>query len=195
MRFEYIAVAAVGPLAFTLIMSHAFDEILYAVAFTAVFLVAASAALLGDEVKYVIGDLRRALLPGLAGAAALYLASLIGAAGARLAGMSWQVEEVYEVVPRDAGALVTMAVAAVGEELYWRGAVQEVALKRMGLPWWLSAVLYASGHIASGLPLLALAALAAGLILGFIAHRWGVAASTVSHFLWLVAVFYVAPLA
>ena len=195
MKFEYLVIAASGPLTFNLIMAHAFDEIVYAVAFTSILLTGLSAVMLGGDLWRTLGDPRRALAPGVVGALGLYAAFYTGNVAAEAVGMGWQVREVYEAVPRGVSVLVALAVASVGEELYWRGALQEVALRRVGLPWWSSSIFYASGHIASGLPLLALAALVAGLILGFIARRWGVAASTVSHYLWLLAVFYVAPLA
>ncbi len=195
MKLEYLVVAVSGPLAFNLIMAHAFDEIVYAVAFTSIILTSLSAVMLAEDLWKTLGNPRRALAPGIVGALGLYAAFFIGDVAAGLLGMDWQVREVYEAVPSGITVAAALAIASLGEELYWRGALQEVALRRVGLPWWASSLLYASGHIASGLPLLALAALVAGLILGFIAHRWGIVASAISHYLWLLTVFYIAPLA
>jgi len=89
--------------------------------------------------------------------------------------------------------LIVLGLASLFEEIYWRGVVQEIILKSMGLPWWLSSGFYALGHISSGMPVFVLAALVAGLLLGYTAHRWGIAASATAHYMWLILMFYIAP--
>jgi len=52
---------------------------------------------------------------------------------------------------------------------------------------------YSLVHLVSGMPLLILAAVPVGLVLGFVAEKAGVAASGLGHALWLYAVLYALP--
>ena len=187
------ALLAAGPALFNLAMAYAFDRIVYLITLTAAALTGVSAVLfrrrLASTIKLSLVNATR----GLAVAVALYLVFYAGNIAVGVVGRRAEVESVYRVVEADAATLALLGLASIFEELYWRGAVQEVLLKGAGLPWWLSSVLYASGHAASGMPVFVLAALTAGLILGYTAHRWGVAASAVAHYAWLILMFYVAP--
>ncbi|MHB8093947.1 MAG: CPBP family intramembrane glutamic endopeptidase, partial [Candidatus Aminicenantales bacterium] len=82
-----------------------------------------------------------------------------------------------------------------GEEFFWRGYIQRSWQKKMGaaaLP--LSVAFYAAVHIASGNPMLVLAAAVGGLYWGILYQRSGsVLLVAVSHTLWDLAVFIFFP--
>lgn len=190
-----LALALPGVAAFNLIMAYAFNEIVRLIAITAAALSCASAALLGGRLAEPLRPSLRGILGGLGAAAALYIVFYAGNLAARAIGRGGEVEAVYGVVEPDADTLAVLALASIFEEVYWRGAIQEVLLKGVGLPWWLSSLIYALGHAASGMPVFVAAAFTAGLALGYTAHRLGVTASAVAHYTWLLLMFYVAPVA
>jgi hypothetical protein len=184
---------AAGPALFNLVMAYAFDRIVYLITLTAATLTGVSAVLFGRRLASTLRPSIGNAAWGLAAAAVLYVVFYAGNIAAGIVGRRVEVESVYSVVEANAATLALLGLASLFEEFYWRGAVQEVLLKGTGLPWWLSSILYASGHIASGMPVFVLAALTAGLLLGYTAHRWGVTASAVAHYAWLILMFYVAP--
>lgn len=133
-------------------------------------------------------------LYSLVGAALLYAVFLAGGVFARATGMWWQVEAVYASVKAEPLQLAGVALIGVAEEVYWRGYVQGYVVERaLGRRWWLSAAPYSLVHVVSGMPLLVLAALPVGLVLGLVAERGGVAASGLGHALWLYTVLYALP--
>jgi membrane protease YdiL (CAAX protease family) len=93
--------------------------------------------------------------------------------------------------------VVTVAIAVVGEEIFWRAAF----LGRMmrGLPVvraaLLAALVFAAAHVASGTWLLPLAALGAGFVWNLLYLATGnLTASFVSHLIWDLLVVAIAPL-
>jgi len=98
------------------------------------------------------------------------------------------------VPPLRVGLLLAFLIGP-GEELFWRGWLQRSWQERFGstaLP--LAATLYAAIHIASGNPMLVLAAAVCGVYWGFLYFRFNsVLLVAVSHTLWDVAVFLVFP--
>jgi len=141
-------------------------------------------------------DLKGGLWPAytLGGAAALYVAFLAGGLFAKATGMWWQVEAVYSSVKPGLLQLLGLLVLGVAEEVYWRGYVQGyVVVRALGKRWWLSVVPYSLVHLVSGMPLLILAAVPVGLVLGFVAEKAGIAASGLGHVLWLYVVLYALP--
>lgn len=81
------------------------------------------------------------------------------------------------------------------EEIYWRGLVQNAVSRR--LPTTTSIVLtsaiYGSIHLPTLNPSLIFVAFVGGLVWGYVYHRWGLAASIVSHVMWdeMIFVFFV----
>lgn len=83
-----------------------------------------------------------------------------------------------------------------GEEIFWRGFLQRNFSIRFGKKWGflLATLLYAGVHIASGNPMLVLAALVCGLFWGWLFMRFrSVILNVVSHTIWDLAVFIVFP--
>ena len=143
----------------------------------------------------VAGSLRSlSLSASLAGALLLYLVFLAGGLLSRILGMWWQVERVYSSLTRSPLEVLLLAVIGFSEEVYWRGYLQEdLLVSRLRAPWWLSSLPYSLVHLVSGMPLLVLAALPVGLVMGFLARRWGVGTSALAHSAWLYIVLYLAP--
>ena len=139
---------------------------------------------------------------GAAAAAALYAAFALGRAtiGTLIPMAPSQIGSVYALraqAPAWAIALLVTAVIAPGEELFWRGLVQWGLVQRWGPgPGWAAATaLYGGAHIAAANPLLVAAALAAGGFWGQLYLRMGrITPVVISHVLWDLAVFVLAPL-
>ena len=94
--------------------------------------------------------------------------------------------------------LLFLLVIGPGEELFWRGYLQRIWQNKLGcasaLP--LAVAAYTAVHVASGNPVLVLAAAVCGLFWGILYLRSGsVLLVAVSHTLWDLAVFLVFPLA
>ncbi|MEZ0345591.1 MAG: CPBP family intramembrane glutamic endopeptidase [Infirmifilum sp.] len=130
----------------------------------------------------------------IAAALVLYLVFLLGGVFARFAGMWQQVIAVYKSVKPDFIQLAGILLLGIGEEVYWRGFLQDYIIKDfLRLPWWASAIPYSLIHVVSGMPLLILAALPVGLVMGAVAEKCGVPASGIAHSLWLYLTLYVLP--
>lgn len=137
----------------------------------------------------------RWILYSMVGAIVLYMVFLAGGLFARFIGMWNQVMIVYRATNTDILQLAGVLLIGFSEEAYWRGYVQGyVIVESLGLPWWLSVLPYSLVHITSGMPLLALAAVPVGLVMGAIAERHGIIASGLSHAIWLYLVLYILPI-
>lgn len=81
------------------------------------------------------------------------------------------------------------------EEIYWRGFIQHALSKRLSTrsSIVLTSAIYGSLHIPTLNPSLIFVAFTGGLVWGYVYHRWGLAASMVSHVLWdeMIFVFFV----
>ncbi len=161
------------------------------------------------------------ILLGVAAAAVLYGVFFVGNFAARLLfdfaghGIAGVYSFRSQADPRLI-ALVLLFVTSPGEEIFWRGYLQrglsEWWIRRRGgrrgprpgpanerrglvLGWLSAGLLYAAVHISSGNPMLVLAALVAGLFWGLLfAWRRSLVPAVVSHALWAILVFVVAPL-
>jgi hypothetical protein len=145
--------------------------------------------------RSIAGSLRSPSLPAsLVGALLLYVVFLMGGLLSKTLGMWWQVERVYSSLTRSPLEAALLAVIGISEEVYWRGYLQEdLLVSRLGAPWWLSSLPYSLVHLVSAMLLLVLAALPVGLVMGFLARRWGVGTSALAHAAWLYIVLYLAP--
>jgi CAAX protease family protein len=81
------------------------------------------------------------------------------------------------------------------EEIYWRGFIQNALAKRLSTrsSILLTSAVYGSIHVPTLNPSLIFVAFIGGLVWGYVYHRWGLAASMVSHVLWdeMIFVFFV----
>ncbi len=144
---------------------------------------------------------RKAVL-GILSAVALYIVFWVGNQASRyvFAGAAHDISAVYafkQQAPVLRIVLLMVFVIGPGEELFWRGFLQrrfEAALG--GLPGWLLATfVYAAVHIASGNPILVLAAGICGLFWGWLYwKRRSMLLNAVSHTIWDIAVFLLFPL-
>jgi uncharacterized protein len=93
-------------------------------------------------------------------------------------------------------ALLLLFVTGPGEEIFWRGFLQERMQRRLG-PWagfFLATLVYGLVHVFSRNPMLILAALTAGAYWGAL-YLWkrDLMALVISHSLWSAVIFAVAP--
>jgi hypothetical protein len=138
---------------------------------------------------------------GAGSAAVLYGVFLAGNAVAPyvVSGSGGQVGAIYgmgEGSSRIAVALLLLLVTGPGEEIFWRGFLQERMQRRLG-PWpgfLVATLVYAGVHLFSRNPMLVLAALTAGAYWGAL-YLWrrDLTALVISHSLWSAVIFAVAP--
>ena len=99
--------------------------------------------------------------------------------------------------PRVWIALLLLFVTGPGEEIFWRGFLQDRLAARLGAwrGYGLATAIYAAVHVFSLNPMLILAALVAGAYWGlFYLWKRDLAALIVSHSLWSAVIFTVAPI-
>ena len=111
----------------------------------------------------------------------------------------YQLESVYSLgtglKPSFLGIPSLLAIA-VGEELFWRGYVQEFLSRGVGPArgWWAATLLYSGVFIPSDNPLLFVSVLVAGLFWGYLYRvKRNLWLNIVSHAVWLSAVVYLFP--
>lgn len=93
--------------------------------------------------------------------------------------------------------IATVLVFPIGptEEVYWRGFFQNALSNKLSTrnSILLTSAIYGSIHLPTLNPSLIFVAFIGGLVWGYVYHRWGLAASIVSHVLWdeMIFVFFV----
>jgi len=142
---------------------------------------------------------RRLVAQGLAAAIGLYVAGrLVSGWLTALPAFAAQAESLYAWTTAVAPALavVLLPFIVVGEEVVWRSAVTLPLAARLG-PWpglLAAAAAFAAAHLPMGVPLLLIAAFAAGAFWSALVVKTGSAVpSLVSHLLWDVAVMFWLP--
>jgi membrane protease YdiL (CAAX protease family) len=144
---------------------------------------------------------RKAVM-GFLSAAVLYMIFWFGDKASRylLAGAAHDISAVYafkEQAPALRIVLLMVFVIGPGEELFWRGFLQRRLEGTLG-KWsgWLSATaLYASIHLATGNPILVLAAGVCGAFWGWLYLRYrSMVLNAVSHTVWDIVIFVLFPL-
>jgi len=163
----------------------------------------AATALLGAVALTRLGSRRRALLRldprapllGAVSGAGLYA---VGWALTRLGAAASEAAVLYRW--RDGHSAATLAatvvVAAVGEELFWRGLVTDRLVRRMPVATGVlvGSALYALAHVTAGSWLLVLAAFGAGVVWSaLVVATGGLGASIVSHALFDLAAMVLFP--
>ncbi len=143
---------------------------------------------------------RKAAL-GIVSAGALYTVFWVGDKASRclLAGAAGDISGVYAFKGQASAlriVLLMIFVIGPGEEFFWRGFLQRrlegLAGKHSG--WLLGAAVYTAIHIASGNPMLILAAGVCGLFWGWLYSRYhSMVLNAVSHTIWDIAVFILFP--
>ena len=142
------------------------------------------------------------LLVGFLSAAALYLIFLLGNKLALhvLPGANAQVGAIYSLgveTNRTLIFLLLFFITGPGEEIFWRGFLQERLMNRWGSfsGYLMTTFLYAGVHVFSWNFVLILAALVAGAFWGLL-YFWqrNLLVQTTSHSLWSAVIFAVAPI-
>ncbi len=139
---------------------------------------------------------------GLVSAAVLYSAFWVGNAVAPyiVPGAHSQVGNIYGMGERSARLwifLLLFFVTGPGEEIFWRGFLQQQLQDRVGTAWGyvLATLVYGGVHVFSGNLMLILAALVAGAFWGAMyAWKRDLAPVVVSHSFWSAFIFAVIPI-
>ena len=176
------------------------SQFIYAMSISTLILGAFTLVCYRRYVCWSRGGLPSVFLWGLAGAAALYAIFFIGYLAAIHLGMAGYVYQVYsEIYAQNGFALTAVLLALIGvfEELYWRGGLQGYMDKKpgrfKGKGWLASALYYSAVHISTLNPVLVAAAMFVGFTASSIAYRKGIAASTVTHVVWIELIVLILP--
>ncbi len=154
----------------------------------------------------LVGDLKdgpvRKMVLGVLSAAVLYGVFWVGNLASRylLAGAAQDISGVYAFKGQATAlriALLMMFIIGPGEELFWRGFLQrrlEEALGRRA-GWLVATGIYAAIHVATGNPILVLAAGVCGAFWGWLyLHYRSMFLNAVSHTVWDIVIFILFPL-
>ena len=142
------------------------------------------------------------IVVGVLSAALLYAAFLVGdRLSALLFGFAAaQINDIYAMkaqTPPSVIAALLFLVIGPAEEMFWRGFVQDRLAGRLGpiAGWLVASLVYAGVHLWSWNFMLAMAALCCGLFWGAMYLRYGsLLPGIISHAVWDVLIFVVAPL-
>ena len=143
----------------------------------------------------------RSLILGLASAAVLYGLFYAGdrLAPIILSGAQSQVGNIYSLgdgTNRFLIAMLLLFITGPGEEIFWRGFLQDELMRRLGpIPGYVvTTVVYAAVHVFSGNLMLILAALVAGAFWGLL-YLWkrDLCLQITSHSVWSAVIFAVLP--
>ncbi len=137
-----------------------------------------------------------AVIAGLLGALVLYLLFVFGNVVTNALGLSGFVSSVYASIygtqGKNAVTVVLLALIGLFEEIYWRGGLQGYVESKSGrfkkIPWIASTAYYGFVHISTLNPILVVAALVVGVVTSIIAYKFGIAASAITHILWIEAI-------
>jgi len=143
----------------------------------------------------------RKVVLGILSAGVLYMVFWFGDKICRylLAGAANDISAVYAFkgqVPAIRIVVLMILVIGPGEELFWRGFLQRRCEDALGKwsGWLLATAVYTAVHIASGNPILVLAAGTCGLFWGWLYSRYrSMVLNIVSHTIWDVTVFVLFP--
>jgi len=155
----------------------------------------------GVSVDFTSG-LPRKLILGVVSAFLLYLVFLLGnfISGQIIPNASSEIDSIYAF---KGGAsswrilILMLLVIGPGEELFWRGFLQEQLSKRMGRVsgYLLATVLYTGVHVFTGNFILIMAALVAGAFWGWMYLKFrSIAANVISHVIWDITIFLLIPI-
>ncbi len=127
----------------------------------------------------------------------LYFIFLAGDFLTGVLGIHMYVEQVYHLIFTVANKImlvVGLIWIGVMEEIYWRGGLQGIAMRKYrGFPWIASSIPYTLVHIATLNPVLVVAALIVGITMGWTAYRYGIGSSSIAHVTWILMITVIAP--
>ena len=140
------------------------------------------------------GEPSKSLISGIISAITLYLIFYTGNYIAGIIGLGNYVAEVYKMIRTVKNIytlLIGLALIGLFEEIYWRGGLQGEF--KDSYAWIKSTIPYTIVHISTLNPILVVAALIVGLILGLTAQYFGLTASIISHITWLELIIVIIP--
>lgn len=146
----------------------------------------------------ILGGIQRSINYGISSAIALYLIFIAGDYTTRAIGIAKYVDIIYELINTSlTPSILIIGLTWIGvmEEIYWRGGLQGIFHKKgYKTPWLISSILYSIVHTTTLNPVLVISALIVGLILGIIAYKSGIIASSIAHIIWLQMIIILLPL-
>ena len=171
-----------------------------------VFMIFVSAILYKDYVPGIIKDFSKGmpkkLMWGVLSAAFLYLVFLVGNFFSNLLFTSAESEisGIYAFkgdASRMRILLLMLFIIGPGEELFWRGFLQDRLMKRFKpiYGFIIATTLYTLIHVLTGNFMLIMAAMVAGLFWGWMYYRFkSIAANVISHVVWDITIFLILPI-
>ncbi len=166
----------------------------------------AASLLYKQYIQEILADLKKKfllkLLWGILSAAFLYLVFLAGNYFSNLmfSTASTEVSGIYDF-KGDASKLriflLMLVIIGPGEELFWRGFLQEQLMRRMKPVYGfiLATIIYTAVHVLTGNFMLVMAAMVAGIFWGWMYYRFrSITANVISHVVWDIVIFLIIPI-
>lgn len=126
----------------------------------------------------------------------LYAIFYIGGEISYQFGIGYLVLNIYNMLlsVNKIGLGIALIIIGIMEEMYWRGFLQNIFIdNNVSHPWVLSTIYYSIVHIATFNYILVIAAFIVGLITGYIAYKFGLMYSILTHVVWLEIVIVLFP--
>ncbi len=182
------------PLVFV-VLSEIF---VFAMLFATIILGTTSYFLFKDEIRktFVRSNKLTVILVGFIASLLLYGIFYLGGYLSNYLGLGNLVSSVYDILLGIDRIALAFSLIVIGfmEEVYWRGFLQGVFLVNKSFPWLISSIYYSLVHLVTFNVILVIAALIVGLITGYIAYRFGVASSIITHVVWLQLIIVIFPI-
>lgn len=149
-----------------------------------------------------IGNYILVIMMGIFGAFILYLLFFAGFLGVSALGLNNSVSSVYQMIyggiSNKYALFIMLALIAIFEEIYWRGALQSFMEKHLRalskMPFIPCSIYYALVHLSTLNIVLVGAAFVVGLVTSVLAYRYGIIASIITHIIWIEAIVIFLPL-
>jgi membrane protease YdiL (CAAX protease family) len=139
-------------------------------------------------IKFVLISLIAAII--------LYIIFLLGGKASYQLGIGYLVLNIYDVLlsVNKIYLSITLIIIGIMEEIYWRGFVQGIFIDNNATyPWILSTIYYSIVHAVTFNYILVIAAFIVGLVTGYVAFKFGIVYSILTHIIWLEIVIVLFP--
>ncbi len=173
---------------------------LYAMVLVTIFLGLSTLLLFRENLRFLLSKSKfetilKNTIISLIASMLLYLIFLLGGKISYQMGIGYLVLNIYNMLLNinKISLGIALIVTGIMEEIYWRGFVQNTFTGTQ-YPWLFSSIYYSIVHAVTLNYVLTIAALIVGLITGYIAHKFGIAYSIITHITWLEITIVILPI-
>ncbi len=195
-KIFFILPLLLWPLAFILFA----PIFLYAMVLVTIFLGLSTLLLFRENLRFLLSKSKfetilKNTIISLIASMLLYLIFLLGGKISYQIGIGYLVLNIYNMLLNINKISLGIALIVIGimEEIYWRGFIQNTFTDTQ-YPWLFSSIYYSIVHAVTLNYVLTIAALIVGLITGYIAYKFGIAYSIITHITWLEITIVILPI-